>query len=72
MSHTVPDVISDEVTKACQKLGLEPRFLFDQLAEGFTNRLEVANSWKEKWMRNGFLSLPPCVRTNVQQIIAGA
>lgn len=71
MLPTIPDVVDDEVTRACQKLGLEPRFLFDRLAVDFSNQIEVATEWQKKWMRTGVISLPLIVRQRLGHILDG-
>lgn len=69
----IPDVIDDPVTKACHKVGMDPRFLFDRLANewngtGFSNATEVAKHWQTRWMTSGFYGLPQPVRAMVERI----
>lgn len=64
----IPDVIDDEVTRACTKLRLEPRFIFDKLAEGFTNSIEVATAWQKRWLQQGYSSLPAYAKQKLSEI----
>lgn len=60
----IPDVISDNVTDACKRLGCSLSKLFLKAAEncrngkGFSNNGEVAEHMYQLWVKGGYEALP--------------
>ena len=74
MYEAVPDIVQDNITDACKRLGLKyvEQFFFKAAeAAGFSNPEDCARHRHQQWIKEGYRALPPYIQEYALQACNG-